>query len=265
MAPFVPEARAWLPESTAFRDFGYGSSEGRFTIPVVDERPEGILVPHTLFYEFLPADDDRIDRPLLGHELETGALYELVLTNHAGLYRYRIHDIVRVEGRFEGAPVVAFVRKAGDVGNIMGEKLAAELVEAAVSAEGELDPDLRPRHVALVSRTDEHRYLVLVEPEQGDTDPARWREWLRRVDARLQELGPSYRLRRQQALIRAPQLAIMRSGWRDRLMESRASTGGLQAQVKLPVFLSAVELPEMIEKTVEIEADGGGAVPDRTA
>lgn len=257
MAPFVPEARGFLPPGAAFRDFGYGSSEGRFTIPVVDEKPEGIVVPHTIFYEFLAVDGEGGKQPLLGHELEVGAQYELVLTTHAGLCRYRIHDVVRVEGCFEGAPVVAFVRKLGDVGNIMGEKLAAELVEAAVREEGRREGGLRPRHVVLVPRPGERRYLVLVEPGQGGASPAEWRAWLAGLDARLQELGVSYRNRRSPDLLHPPCLGLMRAGWRDRLLASRAGPEGPGSQVKLPVFMATVELPEMLEELVDFRGDSG--------
>lgn len=46
------------------------------------------------FYEFLPADDDNETPTKVWSELEIGNAYRVVITNHAGLYRYRTNHII---------------------------------------------------------------------------------------------------------------------------------------------------------------------------
>lgn len=47
------------------------------------------------------------------HELELGRCYEVLLTNWAGLYRYRLEDVVKVEGFLHSLPQVSFQYRRG--------------------------------------------------------------------------------------------------------------------------------------------------------
>ncbi len=104
-----------LSTGTIFREYGYGASEGLFTIPLRDETSAGVLVIHGIFFEFLPeATPVAPDAPTrLAHELEVGQHYQLVLTTAAGLYRYCLGDLVEVNGFLGQAPQVTFLRKVG--------------------------------------------------------------------------------------------------------------------------------------------------------
>ena len=90
------------------------------------------LLPRALFYEFIPVSNtestkSKSTRTLLSHQLEIGQEYELVITNQAGLVRYRIGDVVKLE-RFENTtPVVSFQYRLGQLLNV-GEKDDGECV-----------------------------------------------------------------------------------------------------------------------------------------
>ncbi len=45
------------------------------------------------------------------HELKEGATYFILLTTAFGLYRYHIHDVVRVAGFHNGTPLIEFLSK----------------------------------------------------------------------------------------------------------------------------------------------------------
>lgn len=105
------------------------------------------LLPRVMFYEFLPVQQDAADKlitgkdsvngasrgaPLLASEVLIGEQYELVVTNLAGLFRYRLGDVVTVVDRFKQAPVVEFNYRAGQLLNLRGEKLPEDLVLRAV-------------------------------------------------------------------------------------------------------------------------------------
>jgi hypothetical protein len=124
------------------RDIGLIASEGRMTIPLSNEGTAGVLDFESSFFEFLPARDGQglSDEPLLSHELEAGREYFLLLTSSAGLYRYNMGDVVRVEGFLDGSPLVAFLNKGAHYSSLTGEKLseyqAVEAVNAALEQTG---------------------------------------------------------------------------------------------------------------------------------
>jgi hypothetical protein len=116
------------------RDIGLLASEGRVTIPLEDGTPAGVLDTPAACYEFIPSDQwDRPDaQTFTPGELETGRDYTVVLTNSAGLVRYRLDDVVRVRGWLEQAPLLEFLHRAGRVASVAGEKLTENQVVEAV-------------------------------------------------------------------------------------------------------------------------------------
>jgi len=118
------------------RDGGLLASEGRVSIPLEDNAPVGVLDVTAGFFEFIPADQIEAATPevLTAAEVEPGEDYEVVLTNTAGLVRYRLADVVRVHGRLGPVPLVAFLYRAGRVASVAGEKLTENQVVAAVTA-----------------------------------------------------------------------------------------------------------------------------------
>jgi hypothetical protein len=84
------------------------------------------------FLELLPQDAP--DRPITIERAESDAIYEVVLTTSGGLYRYRLRDLVRVEGFYRRAPVLSFVGRADHASDLVGEKLTPAFVESALAA-----------------------------------------------------------------------------------------------------------------------------------
>jgi hypothetical protein len=136
MAHYLPMTRE-LWGSVPIRDPGLLASEGRITIPLEDDSPLGVLDIRGGFFEFLSADDWQKDQPetLEAHELQAGRRYVVVLTNRSGLVRYRLDDIVEMHGWRGQAPVLEFIRRAGSVVSMAGEKLTeSQVVQAAKAA-----------------------------------------------------------------------------------------------------------------------------------
>ena len=154
------------------RDIGLLASEGRMTIPLADAGAAGVLDVASQFFEFLPtsAGEPSGDRTLLPHELEVGGEYFILLTNSAGLYRYDIGDLVRVEGFLGGSPLVTFLNKGVHCSSLTGEKLSErQVVDAVNSALSETGFRLSSYCVAPVWTGEVPHYAVLVEePEARD-------------------------------------------------------------------------------------------------
>ncbi|XP_010939138.2 indole-3-acetic acid-amido synthetase GH3.8 [Elaeis guineensis] len=105
------------------------------------------IMPNMAYFEFLPielaaaykgeGDVHLVDLA----RLEVGKEYELVITTYAGLYRYRIGDILRVTGFHNAAPQFRFVRRKNVLLSIEADKTdEAELQKAVENASRLLEP-----------------------------------------------------------------------------------------------------------------------------
>jgi GH3 auxin-responsive promoter len=113
---------------------GLVATEGFVSLPLIGHEGSALAL-RSHFLEFLPADSaGEVDRanPQLADELETGALYAVVLTTGGGFYRYQLDDLVEVTGRIHGCPLVRFRGKRGHVSDWFGEKLNEAHVAATL-------------------------------------------------------------------------------------------------------------------------------------
>ena len=130
--PVYEEAISIYGPDIPMHHFIYGASEGFLSIANGVGRPdEYILIPAAGLFEFIPADGEE-DHPLLMGELERGMRYELVFTNHSGLYRYRMRDVLEVVGFFGEAPVIRFCHRVNQMLNVADEKVDAEQLGEAM-------------------------------------------------------------------------------------------------------------------------------------
>ncbi|MBI5863566.1 MAG: GH3 auxin-responsive promoter family protein [Planctomycetes bacterium] len=134
MGHYLPRLRDWYGP-IPIRDVGLLASEGRVSIPLDDDVPVGVLDVEAACFEFIPAEAADAASPtvLAPGELERGRDYVVVLTNDAGLIRYRLDDVVRVHGHLSRTPLVEFLHRAGRVSSMAGEKLTEHQVVQAVN------------------------------------------------------------------------------------------------------------------------------------
>lgn len=113
--------------------FIYGASEGFLSIAAGMNRPDAyILLPEAGFFEFMPLSDTA-SQPVTMEALHIGERYELIFTNHSGLYRYRMKDVLEVVDFYGQAPVVRFCYRINQALNVADEKLNTEQMQEAIS------------------------------------------------------------------------------------------------------------------------------------
>ena len=115
--------------------YAYAASEGIFGVAEkMDQTNRYILFPEAGFFEFLPLNEGQMEekRPLFMWEVGIGERYELVFTNHSGLYRYCMQDVIEVVGWYGQAPIVQFCYRKNQVINLAGEKSNQEQLAEAV-------------------------------------------------------------------------------------------------------------------------------------
>jgi hypothetical protein len=215
------------------RDPGYRASEATFSLTLEDGTPTGMLLLTTNFYEFIPEQAIEEAKPpvLLAHELEVGQTYSMVVTTGSGLYRYDMNDIVRVEGFHRRAPLVAFVRKGGEMTNITGEKLHANhVLEATRSAQQGVG--LKLVQVRAIANLLENRYDVLAESAEPGVGHDQLRSFLVALDEALCRLNIEYAQKRHSKRLNAPHAYLMRVGWSEAQKRLDIAAGRRESQYK---------------------------------
>ena len=147
----------------------YGASEGPISTSMEMGKPESTVIPANGFFEFIPVDDESGDptKTLDLDELEIGREYEIVVTNLAGFYRYRLGDVVEVAGYDGESPRLLFKYRKNQMVNIAGEK-TNEACVAWVVREFEKTIGEQITDFSIYADTDTlpGRYVMFLEPEK---------------------------------------------------------------------------------------------------
>lgn len=230
---YVEDVKPLLPATTQYMDVGYGASEAKFNIPMKPDEKSGALSIATAFYEFIPEEGGE---PLLAHELEDGKKYELVVTTWAGLYRYNMKDIIRVDGFAGKTPKIEFVQKSSELLNIAGEKIPASAVHDCIR-DVLLSYQIQARQVQVFCDLRERRYICYVEPVNMGTIPVS-EDLNEQVNKLLADRFQFYGMRiYQQQILKPLRLVWMKVGWQASLYEHKLKPGISLSQIKLPVLV----------------------------
>ena len=112
---------------------GVTASEGLFSIPSGINNPDSILAPGAGFMEFLPVNaGDDFSKIVTMDKLEVGKIYEIIYTNYAGLYRYRMSDAIQCTGFFNKTPLVQFMYRVNRTINLVCEKTTEKALNATI-------------------------------------------------------------------------------------------------------------------------------------
>jgi GH3 auxin-responsive promoter len=234
---------------TFVRDLGLVASEGRMTIPLRDGTPAGVLDVTTHYFEFIPEGEGDSPTPtLLGaHELEEGKHYFILLTTAAGLYRYHIHDLVRVAGFHGRTPLLEFLGKGQNFGNLTGEKLSEYQVTQAV-ADVTRGRGLSMPVYVLAPCWDEHQPYYGLFVERGAWDESDARSALSEIDAALGGANDEYRAKRASGRLGPVRARWLPPGtWAKWDAERLARSGGPPEQYKHPCLIGDVKFRETMQ------------------
>ncbi len=111
----------------------FNASEGFFGIQFEKESDELMLMlDYGIYYEFIPLDKvhDEIPKVINLSEVEIGKHYEMVITTSAGLWRYRLGDVIEFTSIIPFRFIVAGRTK--NYINVFGEELMVHNAEQAI-------------------------------------------------------------------------------------------------------------------------------------
>ena len=129
-ASYAEELQTKFPR-VFFQGKGLIATEAFVSFPMMGV-PGSVLAITTHFFEFLPIESQTLSptsmQPKLAHQLEQGQVYSVIVTTGGGLYRYQLHDLVKVVDHQAQAPCLQFLGKGDKVSDWFGEKLNEHFV-----------------------------------------------------------------------------------------------------------------------------------------
>lgn len=218
------------------------SSECYLGTPVSDNDFGYVLMPNSGFFEFLPYENEsENEQTLLPHELKVGELYEPIITNFSGFYRYRMGDIIKVTGFCHESPIFEFSFRRKQAINIAGEKMSVMQLEAAVERMSAEVPIETYCFGASTIRIPGYYFAVAVV--NSDSDDIKYAELL---DYALSVVNEDYRDLRDLKKLSAPAFFCLTNEQFEKLMKNHFS----QHRHNKPVHVFKPESTELILKEI---------------
>ena len=259
--PFTKKMLHWCDTDVSLSYASYTASEAWMGYSFHFSDPRYLLLLDGNFYEFLPVDENGetdTAHPLLMQQLEVGKYYEIVLTTPAGLYRYRLRDVLKVTG-FEGeTPYFEFAYRANRTTDLCGSHITDAFVNAAVEAV-EKELGLRIDDYSLYADT-EHlppRVVMFMEPERP-VDAEERRRMREVFEAALVRVARGYRISRQANNLGVSEVYPVEKGSYMRYRQLRIAKGAAENQMKsIRVIKPGEELAYFLAAVTEVGKQRG--------
>lgn len=129
----VPALSKWFP-SIEIQPKGLLATECFVSVPLTNQVAPALSL-NSHFFEFQPVDSAAAaleGETYLAHELDQHASYKVIVTTGGGLYRYQLHDVVRVEGFLHQCPLLRFEGRGSSTSDLVGEKLSERHVSTVL-------------------------------------------------------------------------------------------------------------------------------------
>lgn len=152
---------------------------------------------------------------------------------YAGLYRYRMGDILEVTGFYNSAPVIKFCYRREHCVNVAGEKMDMEKISNAVKEFSQIY-DTAIEHFCVYPQTDKipAEYMLLLEVPQAGKPNVSEKEAAETMDRLLRQQNMDYDDCRRLKEIGAPSVGFLRNGTTDRHKEHLRQQGADVSQYK---------------------------------
>ncbi len=259
----LPRLRALAGPGPALYTTCFGATEGMVGINLWGDAPERyVFALGAVHFEFLPMSElDAASPRAVGiGAVEKGQCYEVVITNHAGLYRYRLGDVVRIVDFAGSTPVFEFDHRRGNVLDLVGEKTTElhfrsafnQLAREQLGGEAGLTDFTIWPEIGMLP----YRYVAYVELADA-ANGANVARLAARLDALLAIENPSYAtLGRANGRLDAVDLRLVGAGTFEQLLAlAREQAAGINAnQVKVPKLLRNAEQRQLLDRGAVLTA-----------
>ncbi|KAJ8485926.1 hypothetical protein OPV22_018411 [Ensete ventricosum] len=262
MEPYLKKLRHYAG-SLPLMSADYGSSEGWIAANVnpslIPELATFAVLPNIGYFEFIPLEkpeeEEKEKEQELGNsasrihyiesepvgltEVEVGKEYEVVVTNFAGLYRYRLGDVVRVAGFHNSTPELQFICRRSLVLSINIDKNTERDLQLVVEEAAKLLAAEKLEVVDFTSHvdtsTDPGHYVIFWELSSDTTEEV-LRSCCNCLDLSFVDAG--YIGSRKVGTIGPLELRVVRKKTFEKILEHFLGLGAAMSQFKTPRFVS---------------------------
>lgn len=221
------------------------------------------IMPNMAYFEFLPHEPNPTGSTLNSPsklvdlvDVELGKEYELVITTYAGLYRYRVGDILRVTGFHNSAPQFHFVRRKNALLSIDSDKTDEAELQTAVENASQLLREFNTSVVEYTSYADTKtipgHYVIYWELLVKDSANSPSDEVLNQCCLAMEEcLNSVYRQCRVADNSVGPlEIRVVKNGTFEELMDYAISRGASINQYKAPRCVNFTPIMELLDSRV---------------
>lgn len=227
----------------------YNASEGFFGLQTQSDSSNlSFLFDTDNYYEFIPKSEIESFQPILLNlsELIIGGIYELVITNLSGLYRYRIGDLIQIT---DLNPLkYQIVGRTKSFINVFGEELMVTNTELAVTKlSQEFNLKIKDYTVAPIVSGNQGYHHWMVEFESEVINLAILEE---KLDEFLRELNSDYDAKRyQNYILQRLKIEILPSGTLENWLEK---TNRKTVQAKVPKLANNMGVQDSIRASMTL-------------
>ena len=214
----------------------YSATEAMMGINPYVTKIRYVIIPDTVFYEFIPVEDSDKANPktYLIDELKIGEKYEVVVTNLSGFYRYRIGDVVKVVDYYNNSPAVEFLYRKNQVLNMVSEKTTEDHLKSAI------DEAMKKLNLTLVDYTTFEdnkvtpgRYVFYLELGENVSEYT-MKALEKALDLALQNANIAYGRFRKGNRLAALSIKVVKKGTFSKISSFLISKGISKNQIKIP-------------------------------
>lgn len=256
---YVDKLRKYVGD-LPLHNMGYAAAEGFFSMPTELNVDDGVLLPHCIFFEFLPVEDGAEDaednaKPLLISDLEVGKNYEMIVSNFSGLYRYRIEDVVTVTGMHNNTPKIQLRYRRNLSMNIANEKTTTQMVDfAAVETAKAVGTEFKGFSFYGDYSTNPPRYCMLAEADKAFTEEER-QACIDILDEQLKEVNEKYYKYRRWGMLNRPEVLFLKEKTYWDYREMLRGKGVVLNQIKPVTVINSKEREQFFFSHVITETD----------
>ncbi len=211
----------------------YNASEGFFGLQEsVTDDDMLLMLDYGVYYEFIPMDRTHEEQPttLALHEIEIETPYELVITTNAGLWRYRIGDVITFTNKYPFRFKVTgrtrnFINAFGEEVMIGNAEQAISIASSYTNATIE-DYTAAPLYIKN-GVAGAHEWII-----EFNQMPSNMEAFTQKLDETLREINSDYDAKRSGDLIlQPPRVNVAAPGTFKKWYMSKGKLGG---QHKIP-------------------------------
>ncbi|CAN8286109.1 unnamed protein product [Cochlearia groenlandica] len=237
MEPYVKKLRHYAGDLPLV-SHDYGSSEGWIAANVTPrlspEEATFAVIPNIGYFEFLSVSET--EQRLVGlTQVKIGQEYEVVITNYAGLYRYRLGDVVKVTGFYNKTPQLKFICRRNLILSINIDKNTERDLQVSVESAAKRLSEEKIEVIDFSSYIDvstEPGHYVIFWEISSETKEDVLQECCNLLDRGF--IDPGYMSSRKCKTIGALELRVVEKGTFKKVQEHFIGLGSSAGQFKMP-------------------------------